>query len=138
MKTIEEQLVLHEGLRLEPYLCTANKLTIGVGRNLDDVGVSKSEAMFLLQNDINRVRTPLMRLAWFSELDEVRQKVVIDMAFNLGYKGLLGFRRTIAAIERKDYKAASREMMDSRWARQVGRRAQRLAEMMATGRDYER
>jgi len=138
MKNIEEQLVLHEGLRLDPYHCTAGKLTIGVGRNLDDVGISRDEAMLLLQHDIERVKVPLEKLPWFNSLDPVRQKVIVDMAFNLGYAGLMGFKRTIAAIERKDYASASYEMMNSRWARQVGRRASRLAEMMATGKDYER
>lgn len=136
MKSIEEQLILHEGLRLKPYRCTAGKLTIGVGRNLDDKGISELEALYLLWNDIKDVMDALDRYAWYRQLDPVRQKVMIDMAYNLGMAGLLKFRRMIAAIELGDYGAAADQMLDSRWAEQVGYRAVRLAEMMRSGRDY--
>ena len=136
MKTIGEQLVLHEGLELRPYRCTANKLTIGVGRNLDDKGISKKEALFLLSEDVASVKRQLTACPWYGDLDPVRQKVVVDMVFNLGFLGFLSFRKTILALKQGDYAEASREMLDSRWAEQVGRRAQRLAEMMFSGEDY--
>lgn len=136
MKSIEEQLVLHEGLRLKPYRDTVGKLTIGVGRNLDDVGITRAEALFLLRNDVEEVRTQLERYPWYTQLDPVRQKVLIDMAFNLGIGGLMQFRKMLAALEAGDYGKTADEMLDSKWARQVGKRAQRLAEMMRTGADY--
>ena len=136
MKSIEEQLILHEGLRLKPYRCTAGKLTIGVGRNLEDKGLSKEEALFLLRNDIREITEQLERLGWYRALDPIRQKVIIDMAFNLGLSGLLSFKRMIQALNCYDYNTAADEMVNSLWYRQVGKRAERLVKMMRTGEDY--
>ena len=130
------QLRLHEGERLKLYRCTAGKLTIGVGRNLEDRGITAAESAFLLGNDIDAVWTDVQRaLPWVARLDDVRQRVLLDMAFNLGIVGLLGFKRTLAAIETGQYQQAATMMLDSRWARQVGGRAERLSRMMATGKD---
>ena len=79
-----DQLIRHEGLRLKPYRCTAGKLTIGVGRNLDDNGITRKEAQSLLANDVNRAEAEVMRIVpQFHALDEVRQAVLIDMLFNV-------------------------------------------------------
>ena len=130
------QLRLHEGERLKPYRCTAGKLTIGVGRNLEDRGISAEESAMLLANDIAAEERELLRaLPWVATLDEVRQRVLLDMAFNMGIVGLLGFKRTLATIQAGDYQAAATMMLDSRWAKQVGQRAERLSRMMATGKD---
>lgn len=130
------QLRLHEGERLKPYRCTAGKLTIGVGRNLEDRGITAAESAFLLSNDIDAVWADVQRaIPWAARLDDVRQRVLLDMAFNLGIVGLLGFKRTLAAIEGGQYQQAATMMLDSRWARQVGGRAERLSRMMATGND---
>ena len=129
------QLRLHEGERLKPYRCTAGKLTIGVGRNLEDRGISAAESAYLLGNDIDAHWRELVRaLPWVEQLDEVRQRVLLDMAFNLGIGGLLGFKNTLATIKAGDFQKASRMMLDSKWANQVGFRADRLATMMATGK----
>ena len=164
MKSIEEQLVLHEGLRLNVYRCPAGYQTIGVGRNLDAVslsrdeqlrvlgsfglpsseitallkirGITKDEAMFLLGNDIEKCYADLEPFDWFQALDPVRQKVILDMRFNLGFKGLLKFRNMIAALKVKDYNRAAAQMTQSRWYDQVGNRAKRLVSMMRTGTDY--
>ena len=136
MHSIEDQLILHEGLRLKPYRCTAGKLTIGVGRNLEDKGISHDEAMMLLRNDIAEVTAQLERFDWFRALGPVRRKVLIDMAFNLGMGGLLGFQKMIEALERGDYERAADEMVNSRWYGQVGERGRRLERMMRTGEDY--
>ncbi len=136
MKTIVDQLILHEGLRLKPYRCTAGKLTIGVGRNLETKGLSEEEALFLLRNDIAEVTERLERLGWFVALDPVRQKVLIDMAFNLGVAGLLSFKRMIQALNCYDYDTAADEMINSKWYHQVGERSKRLVQMMRTGEDY--
>ena len=136
LQRLWEQLVHHEGLRLKPYRCSAGKLTIGVGRNLDDVGLTEEEALLLLGNDISRVITELdQNIPAFSSLDEIRKRVLVDMGFNLGISRLLKFRRMLAALEAGDWSQAAVEMMDSRWARQVGSRAERLKLMMETGED---
>lgn len=130
------QLRLHEGERLKPYRCTAGKLTIGVGRNLEDRGITAEESAYLLGNDIDRFHAALLRkLPWASQLDEVRQRVLLDMAFNLGIQGLLTFKNTLATIKAGDYEKAGPMMLDSRWAGQVGERAERLSAMMVTGKD---
>jgi lysozyme len=125
------QLILEEGLRLKPYHCSAGKLTIGVGRNLDDNGISKQEALFLLQNDIG-VAEKSCRQAFdfFDELDEQRQFVLIDMCFNMGINRLKGFKKMIQAIKKKQFNIASEEMLSSCWARQVKTRAEKLALLM--------
>lgn len=132
---LTEMLVEHEGMRRKPYRCTAGKLTIGVGRNLDDRGISPDEAMYMLANDIKDARREMSAaFPWFDKLDEVRQAVLIDMCVNLGLSRLQGFRNTLALIGVGKYEAAAQEMLNSKWAEQVGRRAQRLSRMMATGR----
>lgn len=138
-KKMIAQLRLHEGERLKPYRCTAGKLTIGVGRNLDDRGITSDESAYLLNNDIDSHWIELLEhLPWVETLDEVRQRVMLDMAFNLGISGLLTFRRTLGHIKAGDYALASSAMLNSLWAKQVGQRAKRLAAMMKTGKDYTR
>lgn len=132
--TLSTMLVEDEGFRAKPYRCTAGKLTIGVGRNLEDRGITKEEALYLLDNDIKACFKELTAaLPWFAELDEVRQMVLINMAFNLGLHGLLKFKNTLSLIATGQYKKASVEMLDSLWAKQVGRRALRLSKMLETG-----
>lgn len=130
---LTELLIEHEGLRLKPYRCPSGKLTIGIGRNLEDVGITKAEAMFLLANDIKRVSAELNAFDWFKGLDPVRQLVLMDMCFNLGLSNLLKFKKMISALERGDYDKAHVEMLDSLWATQVGSRAWKLAKMMKHG-----
>jgi len=131
---IRETLIRHEGLRLKPYRDSVGKLTIGVGRNLEDVGLTELEAHWLLMNDITRVADELLEaIPWIAGLNDVRQEVLVNMAFNLGIKGLLEFKRTLSAIERAKYRAASRFMLESKWASQVGPRARELAQAMKTG-----
>lgn len=131
---LKEELKRDEGLRLKPYRCTAGKLTIGVGRNLDDVGISQSEADMLLEHDLEKVIAQLSyRLPWWANVSEKRQHVLINMAFNLGIDGLLKFKNTLALIQAGKYQEASVAMLDSRWANQVGNRAKRLAEEMRQG-----
>ncbi|MGB1651979.1 MAG: glycoside hydrolase family protein [Acidimicrobiales bacterium] len=132
--SLEDQLIDHEGLELKPYHCTADKLTIGVGRNIQDRGITEDEARYLLKNDIKIVEDELLtRQPVVAGLDSVRQRVLVDMGFNLGLPILMKFQNMWAAIEDEDYHEAARQMMDSRWADQVGRRAERLAQAMSSG-----
>jgi lysozyme len=127
-------LMRHEGLRLKPYKDSAGKLTVGVGRNLDDVGINREEAMFLLDTDLGRCEAELRgAFPWFHALDDVRQEVLMNMAFNLGVEGLKKFKATIQAVADGDYAGAAKAMMNSRWAGQVGKRAQELAVAMRSG-----
>ena len=126
----------HEGLRLNPYICPAGALTIGYGRNLEDRGLTTAEAEFLLRNDLETAEADARAFArgiWY-ELTEARQAVLVDMAFNLGYTRLSRFKRFRAALAASDYTLASVEMLDSRWAEQVGPRANTLSTLMKRGR----
>lgn len=131
-------LIRHEGMKLKPYFCPGGKLTIGVGRNIEDVGITESEAMIMLGNDITRiVMEARSNFPWYAELNDARQDVVLSMIFNLGLHGFMDFKKTIQAIACRDYDLASREMMDSLWASQVGKRAYELSRMMALGEYVE-
>ena len=119
-----------------PYKCSAGFLTIGVGRNIEERGLSDDEIDYILNNDVNIATDELVRtFDWYPDLDEVRQRVVIDMVFNLGMPRFQQFKKMIQALDEGDYKEASIQMMDSRWASQVGARAERLRDMMETGED---
>jgi len=120
----------HEGLRLKPYRDTVGKLTIGYGRNLDDMGITEMEADVLLYGDIARVRDELEAFDWFPRMTDSRRAALINMAFNLGMPRLRGFRKMIAALEAGEYDRAAEESLDSKWARQVGQRAQEIAQMI--------
>ena len=164
--SIQEQLILHEGISLIPYKCSAGKWTIGVGRNLEDTGlyefekkrllgtyeltrqevidilqhryITQEEALYMLDNDIRVIKAELENnYKWFNLLDEVRQKVIIDMRFNLGNAGFAGFRNMIRQLELGNYQKAAEEMKNSKWYSQVKTRADRLFKMMLTGQDYE-
>ena len=132
--SVDELLIYHEGLKLKPYTDARNKLTIGVGRNLEDSGISKEEALILLHNDIDRINRELDKsLPWWRKLSPVRQNVIISMAYNLGVGGLLRFNRMLSYLQDGDYAAAAEEMLSSVWASQVGTRAVELADMMENG-----
>lgn len=130
---LERTLKADEWESLKPYRCTAGKLTIGVGRNIEDNGISAEESLYLLRTDIARCIRELKSFPWFLDLDGVRQEVLINMCFNLGFPRLIQFRRMLAAIQKGDFEAAADEMLNSKWAQQVGNRAQRLAEEMRHG-----
>lgn len=132
---LRKALVRHEGLRLKPYTCTANKLTIGVGRNIQDNGITEPEAMLLLENDIDGVVRDLNRaLPWWQKLDDARREVLANMVFNMGIGTVLTFKNTLAAVQAGDYKRAASLMLQSKWATQVGNRARELATQMETGK----
>jgi len=123
----------HEGFRQFPYKDTVGKLTIGVGRNLDDVGISEDEAAHLLENDILVARNELLfAFPAFSQMQPVRQDALTNMVFNMGITRFKGFKNMIAALVEQNYQLAADEMLDSKWARQVGSRADELAYQMRT------
>lgn len=126
----------HEGKRLKPYRCTAGKLTIGIGRNLDDRGLSEDEVQYLFANDLRLAEADARSLVGqdvYVNLSPARQAVLIDMAFNLGYERLSKFKNTLLAVRQGRYHDAAGGMLQSLWARQVGARAVSLAGMMREG-----
>lgn len=176
-----EQLILHEGIRLEPYLDTEGIWTVGIGYNLDARGIAtleqilgrklsvkqgavpvkidgriemvdcpyvglkltREEALKVLRVDIRRYeKATIVAFPFYLELDEIRQRVVLDMAFNMGF-GALSFKNTRRFIEARNWSRAVQNLYQSKWARQVddgegGRfgRADRLGRMLLTGEDY--
>tara|TARA_R110001599_G_scaffold352053_1_gene585763 strand:+ start:263 stop:685 length:423 start_codon:yes stop_codon:yes gene_type:complete len=136
-KKLIEMLRLHEGVETHAYECSASKITVGVGRNIDPeggIGLSTDEINYLLQNDIDRVYSELdNEYDWFSGLDQVRQDAMIDISFNLGQTRLRAFKNALAGMAKGDWRAAADEFMDSRWSKQVGNRAKTLTGMIRTG-----
>ena len=131
---LKQELTIDEGRRNKPYADTVGKMTIGVGRNLTDVGLSDDEIDLLLSNDINKAFAQLTSaLPWVLNLSDVRQRALTNMAFNLGIKGLLGFATTLGFIKEGKYTEASESMLKSKWATQVGARAERLSLMIKEG-----
>jgi lysozyme len=133
LDTLRLQLQFDEGVRSKPYTDTAGKVTIGVGRNLDDVGVGKDEIDLMLSNDIDRAEGIARRLiAAFDDLSDARKAVVCNLAFNLGNR-LAKFSDTLDAINDGRFEDAADAMLDSLWAKEVGARATRLALAMREG-----
>ena len=151
---LEAELTRDEGSRLKAYKCSRGKWTIGIGHNLDALGtaplnrskqdviengITPAEQRVFFNQDIDRAERDLDRgLPWWRKLDPVRQRVLLNMCFNMGLgdrdDGLLSFVNTLGMIERGEYERASKGMLASLWARQVGDRAKRLAQMMKTGK----
>ena len=149
------KLIAHEGLRLQVYKDTLGIDTIGIGRNLEDRGITKEEldwmdipsmdavyeygiteadAMYLAKNDVQIVEEELVRAhPCVEELDAVRQLVLMDMAFNMGVPRLCKFKKMWAAVHENKFDVAAKEMLDSRWANQVKSRATKLAHAMHHG-----
>lgn len=135
---LKVSLTSHEGYRNKPYTDTSGKITIGVGRNLTDNGVSDNEIQLLLSNDIAVSIQECENQTWWSSIsgDDVRSRAIIEMVFNIGIGGLLGFHQAIAALTAGDFSTAADQFMQSKWANQVGQRAVILTEMIRTGEDY--
>ena len=135
MNSLREQLIRDEGgYQRFMYFDSVKVPTIGVGRNLKHKGLSKAEQDFMLDNDIAEYdRAVDLALPWARQLDAIRREVLVNMAFNLGIAGLIGFSRFLTALQARDYELASHEMLDSKWAVQTGLRASRLARQIRTG-----
>jgi len=150
-----QKLVAHEGLRLQVYEDSLGIATIGIGRNLEDrgitpeelawmdipnmaivhtMGITEADAMYLAENDVQIVEEELLRAhPCVDRLDAVRQLILVDMAFNMGVPRLGKFKKMWAAIHENNFEEAAKEMLDSRWANQVKSRATKLAHAMHTG-----
>jgi lysozyme len=129
VEDLKSDLIADEGVRLKPYLCPAGKTTIGVGRNLDDVGITEAEAMTLLDDDVARVTAQLAKALPWLQGNNV-QRAVGNMTFQMGLGGVLKFKKMLAALQVKDYTTARREALNSAWARQTPQRAKRVTDLM--------
>lgn len=133
---LKKSIKKHEGLRLKPYKCTAGKLTIGYGRNLEDKGITKKTANILLDVDIEYFTRKLSEVflirhfLHFNSLPEHVQEVLVEMSFQIGVPGLMKFKKTIEFIKEGNYTRASTEMLYSKWAKQTPKRAQTLSKKM--------
>ena len=130
---LKKRLVDFEGLVLKPYHCSQNYLSIGVGRNLDSNGISEEEAMYLLDNDIHKVIEQLDK-QWevWRTFPDAAKYVCIDVAFNMGINTWMSFRKTRAYMELGEWEKAASEILDSKYAEQVGRRAIFNSEQLAS------
>jgi lysozyme len=130
------QIRFHEGVESKVYKDHLGIETIGVGRNLKDRGLSEDEIDYLLTNDITIIENELDKaFPWWRDLDEVRQRALADLAFNMGIPRLHGFVKMLGGLQRRDYHAAAEELLDSKYAKQVGARSERVAGMIRTGED---
>lgn len=128
---IKDDLRRDEGLRLYPYKDSAGKWTIGYGRNLSDNGITREEAEILLAHDIYEAERGLdAAIPWWKDLDALRRRALLNMAFNLGIPKLLGFVKMLDAMKRRDFSVAAEECLSSKYAKQVGKRAERIAALI--------
>lgn len=146
---ITKRLLIHEGCVDHVYKCPAGYLTIGVGRNLEtnpltprekevvgDIknGITVEKCIYLLKNDVKRCERDLINnLSFWYQLDDERQYALLDMCFNMGIKRLLKFKRMLGAMLIGDYRGAAKECLMSKYAVDVGKRAQRIARLIETG-----
>jgi lysozyme len=131
-----KQLRRDEDEVLHAYTDSLGYLTIGVGRLIDKRGggISAEESAYLLNNDIDsRLAELLQLLPWLDDLDEARRGAIVNMSFQMGVTGLLGFKNTLAMVQAGNYTKAAQAMLKSLWAKQTPERAKRLAEQMKTG-----
>ena len=137
MTMIIEMLRKHESVETHAYKCSANKTTIGVGRNIDKnggIGLSQKEIDYLLASDVERVEAELSQaFNWYDDLNDARKDAMMDICFNLGLPRLMLFKKSLAAMSNRHYEIAAIELLDSRWARQVGQRAITISEIIRTG-----
>lgn len=133
-ETLRDRIIRHEGVRLKAYRDQKGKLTIGIGRNIDDVGISEAEAYMMLDNDILKCKKAITEnLLWATQLDDARYGVLLEMVYQMGIGGVLKFKETLKAMQNQDYTLAAAQMMGSLWAKQTPERAKELAKIMATG-----
>jgi lysozyme len=133
MQHLQQWIKNYEKIQLEPYIDTAGKLTIGIGRNLSDCGIRLDEAELMFQNDLKQTIGELEPLSWFSSQPQGVQNALINMNFNLGITKLLEFKEMITALENKNYSAAAQAVLNSIWAKQVHQRAKDIAVAISAG-----
>ena len=135
MNKLQQALIRHEGMRLKPYEDVLTEdITIGVGRNLDSLGLSEDEVLYLLNNDIERCDKELLHnFKWYPDLCRARQDAMINLCFNLGITRLLKFKKSLGYMAAGAFELAADEFLCSRWAEQVGNRAIEVTDLIRDG-----
>ena len=137
IQRLRQQLVTHEGVELKPYRCTSDKLTIGVGRNIEDRGISHATAMQMLDEDIDICINELQQtLSYWNDLPSRVKEGLINLCFNMGISRLMAFKKSFAYLRSGDFSKAADELLLSRYANQVGQRAVDVANMIRDGANY--
>lgn len=138
MSTLSEKVMqkieAEEGRKHQVYTCSAGKLTVGVGFNIEDVPIPDEVIDYWLIFNLNKLRRELIEFKWFNDSPPFAKLVLVDMAYQMGVAGLLKFEDMIKAITNKDYEKASSELLDSKYARQTPERANRNAEILRSGK----
>jgi len=136
METSKEMLIRHEGKRRFPYVDTVGKITIGIGRNLTDRGVSEAEIQLLFDNDYEIAKMEVAKkLPWTVQIPTDCREVLINMCFNMGIGKLMKFENFLASLRVGAYEVASKEMLNSIWAKQVGNRAIELSNIILSHKE---
>jgi len=128
-------MINEEGSSSKPYRDTKGILTIGIGRNLDSVGLRGGEILVLFWNDVAEAERALDKnIPWWRDMSPNRQMAILSMCFQMGWDRLKGFGKMLAALNRMDYREAAAEARDSKWAREDSPgRAQRMATLIERG-----
>ena len=128
---LRETITRHEGSRLDMYQDTLGIWTIGVGHNIQEKGISPAVMELMLDEDIEEAIVELKRsVSFFSKMPEQVQEALVNLSFNMGIPRLMQFKKTLAYLRDGDFEAAADELLDSRYAEQVGRRADEVADMI--------
>jgi len=134
MDDLQSLLIEHEGMRFKVYKDIFGNESIGVGRNLAANGISRAEALYMLGNDIAKCKAQLYPYAWFKNLNQVRQEVMIELCFNMGINSLLKFQKMIAYLIAQQWQNAADALMDSEWSKQVApERSKNIVQRLITG-----
>lgn len=127
---LKQNLIRDEGVSLKSYTCPAGRVSIGVGRNMQDLGITRDEALLLLDHDIDRISKEIAAsYAWISDTPEAVQRGFFNLFFNIGQTRVGGFKKMLAALEARDWERAAQELVQSQYSIQVGARAQRIASL---------
>jgi len=131
LEPVQILIISNEGYRQKPYKCTADKLTVGYGTNLEDRGITEDESLYILNNDLKLIRMNMDAHDLTGFMTDSQEAAIMDMAYNLGWSGLMKFEKMIFSIKCADYEQAAKELLDSRYARQVPNRAKRNAALLS-------
>lgn len=130
---LRETIIRHEGARLDMYQDTLGIWTVGVGHNIQEKGISQAVMELMLEEDLAEAVSELKRsVSFFSKMPEQVQEALVNLAFNMGIPRLMQFKKTLAYLRDGNFEAAADELLDSRYAEQVGRRADEVADMIRT------
>tara|TARA_R100001460_G_scaffold63200_1_gene103434 strand:- start:584 stop:988 length:405 start_codon:yes stop_codon:yes gene_type:complete len=131
MKDLIKQLKIHEGYKPTVYKCTSGVDTIGIGFAIKDLYLSEEVCELILTEKLEEIDTKLdKKFDWYCESPQEVKNVMMNMTYQLGFRGFCKFKKTIGYLQEANYKSASVEMLDSRWANQTPNRAKDLSNIL--------